>query len=169
MVYGLTASLSISLLHDQCRDDGHHRAALLLLLAAQTNALPKWLRWPGKTKEQKAVERVLNEFERDEFTGASRGRRRMPRRSEGRRATAKLCHPDKNSDSRAPSASTRARRLRHPVGPRRGASTTGGGRRGPRGEEEPKKKVRLGRGPLGGRRYRVWVFMSWVLVKTLLA
>ena len=45
------------------------RAVGLLLLAAQAAALPKWLRWPGKTKEQKAVERVLNEFERDEFYG----------------------------------------------------------------------------------------------------
>ena len=87
------------------------RAVLLLLLAAQTNALPKWLRWPGKTKEQKAVERVLNEFERDEFYGCigAKPSANAAALKKAYRATAKLCHPDKNGDSRAPSAFDAAR------------------------------------------------------------
>ena len=151
------------------------RAALLLLFAAQTNALPKWLRWPGKTKEQKAVERVLNEFERDEFYGCigAKPSANAAALKKAYRATAKLCHPDKNGDSRAPSAFDAARDaydiLSDPEARREYDR-----RRQARLREEkkhPKKKLRVEpSGPLGKAwKYRVWVFMSWVLVKTLLA
>ena len=151
------------------------RAALLLRRAAQTNALPKWLRWPGKTKEQKAVERVLNEFERDEFYGCigAKPSANAAALKKAYRATAKLCHPDKNSDSRAPSAFDAARAA-YDILSDPDARREYDRRRQARLREEkknPKKKVRLEpSGPLGkAGRYRVWVFMSWVLVKTLLA
>ena len=150
------------------------QTVLLLLLAAQANALPKWVRWPGKTKEQKAVERVLNEFERDEFYGCigAKPSANAAQLKKAYRATAKLCHPDKNGDSRAPSAFDAARDAydvlsdpdaRREYDRRRQARL--------REEKNPKKKLRVEpSGPLGKAwRYRVWVFMSWVLVKTLLA
>ena len=151
------------------------RAVALLLLATQAAALPKWLRWPGKTKEQKAVERVLNEFERDEFYGCigAKPSANAAALKKAYRATAKLCHPDKNSDSRAPSAFDAARDA-YDILSDPDARREYDRRRQARLREEkknPKKKARLEpSGPLGKAwRYRVWVFMSWVLVKTLLA
>ena len=144
-------------------------------LATQAAALPKWLRWPGKTKEQKAVERVLNEFERDEFYGCigAKPSANAAALKKAYRATAKLCHPDKNGDSRAPSAFDAARDA-YDVLSDPDARREYDRRRQARLREEkknPKKKARLEpSGPLGKAwRYRVWVFMSWVLVKTLLA
>ena len=151
------------------------RAVGILLLAAQAAALPKWLRWPGKTKEQKAVERVLNEFERDEFYGCigAKPSANAAALKKAYRATAKLCHPDKNGDSRAPSAFDAARDA-YDVLSDPDARREYDRRRQARLREEkkhPTKKMRVEpSGPLGKAwRYRVWVFMSWVLVKTLLA
>ena len=171
MVYGLTAPLSIAAARPMPRRRPPARATLLLLLAAQTNALPKWLRWPGKTKEQKAVERVLNEFERDEFYGCigAKPSANAAALKKAYRATAKLCHPDKNRTAARRRPSTRARRLRHPVGPRRAARVRpAAAGAAPRGEEEPEEEGTFGaERPLGKAwRPRVWVFDVWVLVKT---
>lgn len=149
------------------------RPLLLVLLATRTAALPKW--WPGKSKEQKAVERVINDFERDEFYGClgAKPSASAAQLKKAYRATAKLCHPDKNSDIRAHSAFDAVRDaydvLSDPEGRREYDR-----RRLARLKEEkknPKKALRSEpAGPLGKIwRFRLWVFTSWVLVKTLLA
>ena len=61
------------------------------------------------------------------------------------RATAKLCHPDKNGDSRAPSAFDAARDAYDILSdPTRGASTIGRRQAAARGEEEPEEEGTFG-------------------------
>ena len=85
------------------------RLLSIALLLATATALPSWLKIPFlKSKHEKAVERVLDNFKRDEFYGALGAKPKdSPKKLKAAyKEMAKKVHPDKNPDSRA--AETRA-------------------------------------------------------------
>ena len=92
------------------------RARALFLVVGAAAALPPWLRLPKlrKSKHEKAVERVLDNHKDEELyaaLGAKPGAT-AAQLKKAYRATAMLCHPDKNPDSRAGSAFDAARDAR---------------------------------------------------------
>mmetsp|Transcript_34010 Transcript_34010/g.105242 ORF Transcript_34010/g.105242 Transcript_34010/m.105242 type:complete len:153 (+) Transcript_34010:337-795(+) len=151
------------------------RARALFLVVGAAAALPPWLRLPKlrKSKHEKAVERVLDNHKDEELyaaLGAKPGAT-AAQLKKAYRATAMLCHPDKNPDSRAGSAFDAARDaydlLSEPVARQQYDERR---RHRLREDRARRKDADAPTGALGKAwRRRGWIFLAWVVVKTLLA